>query len=69
MDLLSKIINRITVTIGVKIRIMVATAETNSVVMVKDKVISQTQTITDVNHLRLTTSLISVDPLQTYKTK
>ena len=69
MDLLSKIISRITVTIGVKIRIMVATAGTNSVVMVKDKVISQIQSITDVNHLRLTTSLISVDPLQTQKTK
>ena len=69
MDLLSKIISRITVTIGVKIKIMVATAGTNSVVMVKDKVISQIQSITDVNHLRLTTSLISVDPLQTQKTK
>ena len=69
MDLLSKIISRITVTIGVKISIMAATAGTNSVAMVKDKVISQIQTITEVNHLRLTTSLISVGPLQTQKTK
>ena len=69
MDLLSKIISRITVTIGVKIRITVATVGTNSVVMVKDKVISQIQTITEVNHLRLATSLISVGPLQTQKTK
>ena len=71
MDLLSKIISRITVTLGVEIRIMAATAGTNSVdmVMVKDKVISQIQTITEVNHLRLTTSLISVGPLQTQKTK
>ena len=67
MDLLSKIISKTTVTIGVKIRIMVATAGINSVAMGKDKVTNLSQTIIVMNHLRLTTSLILEDPLQTLK--
>ena len=67
MDLLSKIISKTTVTIGVKIRIMVATAGINSVVMGKDKVTNLSQTIIVMNHLRLTTSLILEGPLQTLK--
>ena len=67
MDLLSKIISKTTVTIGVKIRIMVATAGINSVAMGKDKVTNQSQTIIVMNHLRLTTSLILEGPLQTLK--
>ena len=67
MDLLSKIISKTTVTIGVKIRIMVATAGINSVAMGKDKVTNLSQTIIVMNHLRLTTSLILEGPLQTLK--
>ena len=67
MDLLSKIISRTTVTIGVIIKIMVARVGINSVVMGKDKVTNQSQTIIGVNHLRLTTSLILEGPLQTLK--
>ena len=67
MDLLSKIISKTTVTIGVKIRIMMATAGINSVAMGKDKVTNLSQTIIVMNHLRLTTSLILEGPLQTLK--